>query len=353
METQDVTRSSAGALAPDRGETGPGTGFRRMLVCLDRSEAAETVLPLAAHLAQIDRARMTLLNAIETRPDAPEVHATDALEWDIVRQEARAYLDRVAHGLENLGVVVESQVAEGSAAHGVGIAALAADLEADLLVLSTYGEGGTGPWTLGGTAEKILALAQGSLLIVPAGVGHTAPSVPLRRILVPLDGSPRGESVLSTVLRLARADDAEIVVAHAVPDPLRTEVLSTPEDLELAHELANRLAARADVYLERMRSQLVAGGARARVAVCRAVDHREGLLALAAGERADLIVVSAHGSVCNPKRRFGSVTSHLIAQSTVPVLVMQDLPGRSGRDVGAEPSRLPSRSIYRPLGSSS
>jgi len=196
------------------------------------------VLPLAAHLAQMDRARMTLLHVIETLPDSPDVHATDALEWEIVRQEARSYLSHLAEGIQDLGVAAETEVAEGSAAHG--IAALAAELEADLLVLSTYGEGGTGAWTLGGTAEKILALARGALLIVPASAGQPAPRVPLRRILVPLDGSLRGESVLPTVLRLARADEAEIVIAHAVPDPIRTEVLSTPEDLDHRARLEGR-----------------------------------------------------------------------------------------------------------------
>lgn len=255
----------------------------------------------------------------------------------------------MAEGIQDLGVAVETDVAEGSAAHG--IAALAAELEADLLVLSTYREGGTGAWTLGGTAEKILALARGALLIVPAGVGQPAPRVPLRRILVPLDGSLRGESVLPTVLRIARADDAVIVIAHAVPDPIRTEVLSTPEDLELAHELADRLAARAEAYLERLRSQLFAAGARAKAIVCRATDHREGLVALAAAERADLVVVSAHGSVCNPRRRFGSVTSHVIAHSTAPVLVIQDLPSGPYREADVPPSRLPSRSLDAPLDS--
>ena len=292
---------------------------------------------------------MTLLHVIEALPDGPDIHATDAIEWDIVREEARSYLENLAEGIENLGIAAESQVAEGSAAQG--IAALAAELEADLLVLSTCGKGGTGEWTLGGTAEKILALARGAVLIVPAGARQSAPRVPLRRILVPLDGSLRGESVLPTVLRLARADDAEIIIAHAVPDPIRTEVLSTPEDLELAHELADRLAARADAYLERMRSQLLAGGARARKAVCRATDHREGLVALAATERVDLVVVSAHGSVCNPKQRFGSVTSHIIANSTAPVLVIQDLPGARCHEVAERSSRPPSRSLDECLNS--
>jgi nucleotide-binding universal stress UspA family protein len=183
------------------------------------------------------------------------------------------------------------------------------------------------------------------VLIVPAGGREPAPNIPPRRILVPLDGSVRGECALPTALRLARTDDAQILLAHVIPDPIRTEVLSTADDLALAHQLADRLTARAHDYLDRIRSQLVAGGARARAVVNRATDHREGLVTLASAERADLVVLSAHGSVCNPRRRFGSVTSHLIAHSTAPVLVIQDLPESASLTPRTRTSRPPPRSF--------
>lgn len=339
------------ASSPDSAVVGgvKSAAFRHVLVCLDGSEAAEAVLPLACHLSGMDRARMTLLHVLETPPDVSEVRATDALEWEIVRQEAYSYLERLLERVGTCGLEAESRIVEGPAAHCV--AAAAAELEAGLLVLSTSGEGGMdalaldGAAHLGGTAQKILALARGPVLIVPAGAREAAPHVPPRSVLVPLDGSARGECALPTALRLARANHAEIIVAHVVLDPIRTELLSTEEDLALAHQLADHLAARADAYLERIRSELAAGDVRARVAVCRATDHREGLIALAATERADLIVLSAHGAVCNPRGRFGSVTSYVIAHSTAPVLVIQDLPDQARHAAITQPSRLPPRSF--------
>ncbi len=327
-----------------------GAGFHRVLVCLDRSEAAEAVLPLAAYLARVDSAPMTLLHVLEGLPDGAAVRATDAIEWEVSRQEARSYLDGLIERSRELGVATtQSQIAEGSAAHAV--AASAAELDADLLVLSTCGESGLDGWALGGTAQKILALGRAAMLVVPPHDRRPVPRVPPRRILVPLDGSLRGESVLPTAIRLARADRTEIVLGHVVADPVRTEVLSTPDDLALAGELADRMAARAGAYLDRIRSQLVAAGVRTSTSVCRAADHREGLVALAAAERVDLIVMTAHGSVCNPRRPFGSVTSHVIAHSTAPVLVIQDLPDRTSRATAAPPpSLLPPRSVDAALG---
>lgn len=349
MELENRVNGGDGGKGAEPVASPGGAGFHRVLVCLDRSRAAEAVLPLATYLARVDHAPMTLLHVLEGLPDGAAVRATDAIEWEVARQEARSYLDSLTEHSQKLGVATQCQIAEGSAAHAV--AASAAELEADLLVLSSCGESGPDAWSLGGTAQKILALGRAAMLVVPPHDRGPVPRVPPRRILVPLDGSLRGESVLPTAIRLARADQSEIVLGHVVADPVRTEVLSTPDDLALAQELADRMAARAGAYIDRIRSQLAAAGVRTRASVCRASDHREGLVAMAAAERADLIVMSAHGSVCNPRRPFGSVTSHVIAHSTAPVLVIQDLPDRTSRATAAPPpSLLPPRSVDAALG---
>ena len=321
------------------------TAFRRVMVCLDRSPAAETVLPLAYHVARMERAPITLLHVLEALSDAPDVHATDALEWEIVREEARGYLaELVERARETTGVTVDGKLAEGPMPYRIN--ALAEEMQADLLVLSTRGKGsGTGTWKLGGTARKILALARTAALIVPADLGDDAsPRVPPERLLVPLDGSARGEHVLPTAARLARAGEAEILLAHVVRDRIRTELLSSEEDLELARQLADRIVERAEEYLDRVRSQLAASGVTARTLVRRGTDHREGLVALAAAEQVDLTLMSAHGAVCNPRRRLGSVTSYFVAHAPSPVLVIQDLPERRGRWARSRSSRLPPRS---------
>jgi nucleotide-binding universal stress UspA family protein len=313
------------------------------VVCLDRSDVAEVALPLAGYLARMDGAPLTLLHVLDTMPDPAGMRATDALEWEMVRQEAGAYLSRHAERMATEGVEVDRRLVEGSAAHG--IAACAVDLGADLLVLSTRGEGGVDIWPVGSTAQKALTLAQGAVLVVPAGGATRRPQVPPMRLLVPLDGSLRSESVLPTVIRIARASDAEVALVHAVPDPVRTEVLASPEDLALAHDLAERRSAAAMSYLERIRSRLSAAGVRSTVKVSRATDHHEGLLALIAAQRSDLVVVAAQGAICNPRRRLGSVTSHMVSHSPVPVLIIQHLPALPSGAVTALPSRPPPRSV--------
>jgi nucleotide-binding universal stress UspA family protein len=270
---------------------------------------------------------MTLLRVLDARCEPAEARATDAIGWEIARQEAKSYVERIAADLAKGGAVVEGRVAEGSAPHE--IRAIAAHGGADLIVLSTHGEGADSAWEFGGTARKILELAANALLVVPSQYRCARQAVvPLRRVFVPLDGSLRGESALPAAQRIARADGAELILAHVVPEPIRSELLYTESDLALACELANRLTGRADAYLEGVRQRIVANGLEARKSVVRATDQRAGLVSLAADAEADLVVLSAHGAVCDTKRRFGSVTSYFLAHATAPVLVLQDLSER-------------------------
>lgn len=317
-------------------------GFRSVLVCLDRSPAAEAALPLALHLARLDDASVILCHVLEPPPEATEARATDALDWEIARREAYAYLGAIAQRLSDGGLRIAPRVVEGLPAQG--IAAAAEEIGADLVVVSRFGAGGRDEWHIGDTAQKILALARSGVLVVPPDAPEPPPRVPPRRILVPLDGSLRGESVLPAALRLARSNDADLVLAHVLADPVRTAVLQDPEDLTLAQALADRLIARAGAYLDGVASQLRRAGAHATTAVSRAIDHREGLVTLASAQQVDLVVLTAHGAVCNPRRRFGSVAAHLIAHGGAPVLVIQDLPLQAHPAAAGDPTRLPPRS---------
>jgi nucleotide-binding universal stress UspA family protein len=144
--------------------------------------------------------------------------------------------------------------------------------------------------------------------------------------LVPLDGSPRTESVLPTAARIAKAHDAEILLAHLVVEPSGAAMLRAEADIELARELTKRLESSATRYLDNLCEQLGREGLPVRALVVRRADERQSLLDVAQKEHVDLVVVSAHGSNCNPARSFGSVAAHLLAHSPVSLLVLQDLP---------------------------
>lgn len=301
-------------------------------------------MPFACALARADGACVTVLHVLESHAHGDDQNPMDALDWEIHRAEAERYLRRVVEAAGDQDVVVHTRIVEGLAHER--IASLSAELGEALLIMTTHGAGdgaGDGHGRLGGTVQKTLELASCPVLSVPVGADDSGEGVP-RRILVPLDGSVRSLHVLPTALRLARSFSAEVVLATVVKSPVRTELLSRDDDFELAHELSNRLACQAESYLGGIKAQLEANGVNTVTRVRHDADHRAGLVEIARTEGTQLTVMSAHGSACNPRRRYGTVPSYFMAHADAPVLVLQDLP-RVTRRHARRSTRLPSRSF--------
>jgi nucleotide-binding universal stress UspA family protein len=143
-----------------------------------------------------------------------------------------------------------------------------------------------------------------------------------KRILVPMDCTLRAEYILPAAATLARAHDAQIVLAHIVqkpPMPRRTP--PSREDVELADQLVERNQAEATQYLDQLRSR-VTGKVEARVLVG---DHLATMLhELVEQEKADLVLLSAHGRSSQTRGLYGDVVSNLIAYGTTPLVIMRD-----------------------------
>ncbi|MGZ6141854.1 MAG: universal stress protein [Myxococcales bacterium] len=299
-----------------------GLSIRHILVCLDRSPLSEACLPHAASFAKIFGSSITLLHVMQ--PSQNGGQTTDAFGWEIARREATAWLEHIAEQVAKAsGKPVDFRLEQGNPAER--ITALTRELAADLTLLGSRGEGGAAAWNLGSTVEHVLGVARGSVFVVhPASVNGAGLSP--KRILVPLDGSIRSESVLPTAVQLANAFGAEVVLSHVVLEPRANEVLREPEDLKIARNLAIHLESCAARYLEHLRDRLVHQLAAVRAVVLRNADERQSLLDLSRREHVDLIVLSAHGSSCNPARLYGSVAEYMLTHSTIPLLVLQDLP---------------------------
>jgi nucleotide-binding universal stress UspA family protein len=316
-------------------------------VCLDRSPFSEVCLPYAISIAKTFGTEITLLHVMQPPHEHAGPQTTDALGWEISRQEARAYLER--HERETaqaLGQPVEVRLEQGHPAER--IVGLARELGANLTVLGSHGEGGVTAWNLGSTVQQVLAVTRGSVFI--AHSSSVAPSVVIpRRILVPLDGSIRTESVLPTAARIASAYGAEMLLVHVVEEPVATSVLRAGEELERATELAARLESSAKRYLEGIRDRLAHEVPSVRTCVIRHASERQCLLDLSQQEHTDVIVLSAHGVACDPARSFGSVTAYLLTHSLVPLLVLQDLENEFERPhEAAEQLAPPLRASYPP-----
>lgn len=314
---------------------------RQILVCVDRSRFSSVCLRDAVAISRCLGGAITLLHVIPTTARRTG-QAIDALDWELARQEAAAYLTRLqGEGALASASPVATRLEEGHPAER--IVAVARELDADLTIICGQGERRAADAGLGSTAHQVLAAVEGSVFLARTSRA-TADVSALKHILVPLDGSLRAESVLPAAVRIANELGAEIHLVFAVQEPLPTAVLSAPADLVVARDLASRMESSGKQYLDGLCEQLVRDGSKARASVLRSPDERKAILELSRREPTDLIVLSAHGSTCNPEVTCGSVTTSLLANATAPLLVLQDLRGQGLRDSSKEhPSAPPLR----------
>ena len=157
---------------------------------------------------------------------------------------------------------------------------------------------------------------------------HQPPPIDLtglryHRLLVPLDGSQRAESILPVVETLARAHQAQILLAHVVrrPDiPRRTP--PTHEDIDLADRLVERNRTETAQYLDELGSRL-SGEVEMRLLV---EEHVAATLhELVDQEKIDLVLLSSHGCAGHTRWPHSSVVSSFITYGTTPLLIMQDI----------------------------
>jgi nucleotide-binding universal stress UspA family protein len=148
----------------------PEAREHRILVCLDLSQSAESCVPYAVSLAKTFGSSITLVHVMEVRHEHADFQANDALAWEISRQEASGYLEKLRERVSvALGRPVDTRLEQGRPAER--IVDLAGELGADLNVLGSRGEGGGSALTLGSTVQQVLALARNSVFIA-----HSSPT---------------------------------------------------------------------------------------------------------------------------------------------------------------------------------
>lgn len=151
----------------------------------------------------------------------------------------------------------------------------------------------------------------------------------LRKILVPLDGSPTAEAALATAAALARDIRATLLLlsvtappAREHPGPARSEALNT-----------------AEAYLARMRDRVKADGVGVDTAVWFGTPAAA-IVAAAGSTQSDLIVMTTHGRSGPERDVFGSVTESVLHGTRLPVLVVHPDPASVRTPAGeAEPAR--------------
>jgi nucleotide-binding universal stress UspA family protein len=311
------------ALAP-RGTTAASIGH--ILVPLDGSPLAESVLPVAVALSRAFAARVTLLHVLESPHGGRAApRPVDPLEWEMTHTEIARYLELRCRQLREEGLAPAVEIVQGRPAEQ--ILRTVRERGADLVALASHGASGTNSWTRSATAERVVAHADTSILVLPTHREYEPTrSWRLERLLLPLDCSPRAEAAIPLAVALALREDAEIVVAHVVTAPeLPRRIVASGRDRAMAEELTARNREEAGEYLAGVVERLVAQGVRARARLLVSGRLVPSLLRLADDESVDLTILAAHGCSGDPHERHGTVASRFLRDSRRAVLVCQDM----------------------------
>jgi nucleotide-binding universal stress UspA family protein len=293
-----------------------------VIVPLDGSTLAESALPVAVELARLARAELLLVHVhVPLTPEPIYVEGLPVLDEHLRplrRQHEQAYLDR---HLKAVGGAVRaaSLILLGSPAQA--IAAHAQAIGASLVVTTTHGRGGLERAWLGSVADDLIRVSPVPLLLIRPG---TAVSAPFRRLLVPLDGSPLGETILPSATRLAGIDpEAEIVLLRIVQPVTSALWVADPAVLPAATmaELSRQAQADAEGYLAEVLRRLGPPRPRARARVATADGVAAAILEVAREEGADLVALATHGRSGFVRLALGSVADKVLRGSPLPVLL--------------------------------
>ena len=289
--------------------------YTKILVPLDGSAVSEQILPYARVFVERCGMQPKLLGAIDS-------------DVNVASMPHREYLEKTAAKYLSGSTPVDLIEEHGSAAEVIVDTAKAEP--ACLIAMATNGRSGIKRLLLGSVATKVLQAAENPLFLVRAKEqSGTAEPPTLNSVIVPLDGSELGESVLPIVIDMAKMMGLEIVVTQAYELPstayYRTEDYPAagkdfvPTYDEAVAQASSNPRRYLDKVVEQVRSQ---GIEKVRAVLLRGRPAEE-IITVSTAASDSFLAMCTHGMSGVRRWVLGSVTEHVVQHASVPVLIIR------------------------------
>jgi len=284
--------------------------FEKILVPLDGSELAKQVFGCVSDLARAFNPEVILAGVCEP-------HETDREQAcrEYIDEEARLMRKNIADPSFRLGTAVllgkpAELILEYAEKNGVG-----------LIIISSHGRSGIRPWSLGSTANKVLHKVGVPLIMVRATEPPAAPPSIFRRILVPLDGSERGEVILPYVAEIHRRIPSEVILLRVLEAGKHVRSIGGLDYVRFGDRQMKTVYKEALSYLEKTSQGLAAGSGQVSTEV-RAGDGAEEIIKHAAENRCTLVAMPSHGHSGIESWLYGSVTYKVLQAGKEAVMLV-------------------------------
>jgi nucleotide-binding universal stress UspA family protein len=287
--------------------------WKRILVPLDGSNLAELALTYAEELATAFNSEVILLYVSE--PKEEQYRPMHQLYLEEVAKRVGEHTKKPAR--------VKTALLSGEAAEE--IINYAQKNKVSVIVMASRGRSGITAWVMGSVVSNVLRTTEAPVLLIR--VSKPSRKVPgkrlMERVLLPLDGSERGEVAVPYVKKLIDKLGVEVILLGVVAagQHIRTvgglDYILYPEaELEL-------VKAEAKEYIDRVYRRLKDKKGTLRVELRVSDDIAGEIVKFADKTKASLIAISAHGHSGIEKWVFGSVASKIVQASKIPVLVVR------------------------------
>lgn len=294
--------------------------FESILVPLDGSAFAEAALPAATTIASRENGSLDLVmvqdpvpaygyGALEEQPQAWRAEYLAAVEEEL----ASRLQDRVQYSL-----LVGSVTAE--------LERHAEETDPDLLVMATHGRGPFSRFWLGSVADHIVRHSTYPVLLIrPEESQEVDVSAPTEfdHVLVPLDGSEEGETILDVAGPFGEIFDARYTLTRVVHYPAEVVSSYMPDTVHISEEIVESGKAEAEKYLEGVAGKLRDAGYTVDVDVRVDVHPASGIQRAAEEVGADVVALATHGRGGVERTLVGSVADKLIRSTHLPTLVIR------------------------------
>lgn len=142
-----------------------------------------------------------------------------------------------------------------------------------------------------------------------------------KKIVVPLDGSGWAEAAVPHAARIAKNNDAEIILLHVYHSPMAA--YQDTVALASKQEMADQEYEQIKSHLIGIRNDLRSEKVKVRGHILHGRNPAHHIIQFVESEGADLVVMSTHGRTGIARFVFGSVAHKVMQSLDVPVLLIR------------------------------
>ena len=295
--------------------------FNHIIIPLDGSRLAETVLPMAVKIADGLHSKVTLMHIIE-KDAAPVIHGDRHLTTSL---EAGSYLEGIRQQHFPMDMPVSLHV-HTTATRDVadGILNHQAELSPDLIIICTHGRGGLRQIMFGSIAQQVVESGRTPVLAIRPPAAGLPPGEPIQTLLAAADDDPEHGQGLQTALKFGLALNVRVHVIGVVPTigTLAGRQATTGKFMPATtYQILEMAEKELEIFLRQTIQPCGKTGLNVTLQIGRG-DPASIIAKTAEAVAADIIVLGTHGKAGAKAIWSGSMTAKVIKQTLRPLLLI-------------------------------